>query len=218
MENVEEERDEFHGVGRLVRTEAAHRLLEASGPALLVVGEGLSVEHDLRYGQPAHHTGHQRHSGGDHVEPPGEHRHLIAGPVNLDTGAVQLPLDRRRSDRGQSVGDRGGCRGQHRAHRAKGPDVHPEEGLLPLRERRVGDRPQVTAQRGGSADQSRPDTGRSRHRVHHESFQSALPQLADEEPAQEGLLIARGPPEQFFEQLSPPGLGSGGRECRECAR
>ncbi len=52
------------------------------------------------------------------------------------------------------------------------------------------------------------DAGRRGHRVDHDALQGSLPQLPDQQLAQEPLLDAGGPPEEVRQHAAPRGLGA----------
>ncbi len=101
------------GAGR--RAGGGH--LERLRPAVVAQRDGLAVEHDAAAGEPARDVDELRHPLGDVVERAGEDAHVVAVAVHLHADAVELPLDRRRGDPGERVGDvdRGG--GEHRRER-----------------------------------------------------------------------------------------------------
>ncbi len=90
------------------------------GRPVLVERQRLAVQHERAGGQVAHHGDHLGQAGGDVVEGPGGHEHVVAVAVHLDPDAVELGVDGdlgalRAGHRGRDVG---GARGQHRQHRA----------------------------------------------------------------------------------------------------
>ena len=102
VEQVEQERGEGQGGGQPLHVQAAAdpagRDLERVGPPAGLEGDELAVEHGRPHRQRQGGRHHLGHPGGDVVQGPGEHGHLGPGPVHLDPGAVQLPLDGRLAD------------------------------------------------------------------------------------------------------------------------
>ena len=106
------------------RAEPLHRLLERPRPAVLGDGEGLAVEHDGLDGQGPGQRDDLRDAVGDLPQRPRPHPHLVAAPVHLDAGAVELVLDHdpRVAVRRAQLGQRGvqgvAGRGEHGPQRA----------------------------------------------------------------------------------------------------
>ncbi len=68
--------------------EAAHGVLEQQRPAVNVDRQRLAVQHHALAGQPQGQLDQLGHGGGDVAQAAGEHRDPLAGPMQLDPGAV----------------------------------------------------------------------------------------------------------------------------------
>ena len=148
--------------------------------------------HDL--GQPC----------GDVVEAAGVDRHVVAGAVDLYPGPVQLGLENAlAAESFECIGDSGGGLGQHRSDGLPDPQGELRQRCLSAGQRGCGDGGQVAAQHRGAADGRGRYAGGLGDGVGHHPGESALPQFAAEQTAQERLLGLRCRGEQFGE--SPPG-------------
>ena len=106
MEQVEEVRPD---VGLL-----RHRVLERDRCAVFVDAEHFTVEHGGVDRKPSHPFDHVRNPAGDLVEAARPHPDLVAGLVDLDPDAVELPLDRHPPHLADGVGHALAGRRQHR--------------------------------------------------------------------------------------------------------
>jgi hypothetical protein len=108
--------------------------------------------------------------------------------VNLESRAVELPLDRRRPDASEGVVEVFARLRQHRLDRAEHREPEARETVSPVRDRRRRDRPELAGQHHRAADLRGRDRGRLRDRFDHHALERALSELAEEEPDQESLL------------------------------
>ena len=171
VQHVEEQRRE-RDRARLAGAEARRRDLERLGAAVLAQRDRLAVEHDRADRERAGDGHDLRQAVGDVVERPRVDRHVVAGPVDLDAGAVELPVDRRGRDLADRARDVGRRAGEHRGQRP--PDLE-RDGVEPVAafgERDRGDRAEVAAQhqrapygRGGDARPPSPPRRPSRRRA-----------------------------------------------------
>ncbi|SKZ68534.1 Uncharacterised protein [Mycobacteroides abscessus subsp. abscessus] len=120
MQAVEEERLQQSRI-RLVcgRSEPAHGLLERSRPAVVAEHQRFTVENDCLTGQPEHNLDKVGHPIGHIPQRAGEHPHVTAVTVHLNSCTVEFEVD---NDVGAEVGKRarqvvGGSR-KHRCDRA----------------------------------------------------------------------------------------------------
>ena len=193
VQQVEEERAEQHAGVRRVTAEAAHRVLERARPAVVVQGEGLAVEDGGVARQRPHPLDELGHAVGHLAQRAGPHPDVVAVPVHLDAGAVELELH---GHVGAEVGERGVQRGagagQHRAHRPADLQPHGVERLDPAGQRRRRRLGQPAGEHERPADGGGRDVGRGGDGVQHDALERALAQLAGEQADEELLLVGGG--------------------------
>ncbi len=144
------------------------------------------------------------HRGGHLVEPAGVDPHLVAAPVDLDPGAVELPLDRGLAQFRDRLADVIRAPREHRQHR---PEELDREGTEPRRatgQCRVGHLGEIARHHQRAAHVGRRPVGRARHRFHQQPLERALAQLARDQPAEEALLLRRESQQQLAQQPLPP--------------
>ena len=155
----------------------------------------LAVEDQLARRQRPHRLDDLRHRGGDVVQVAGEDAHLVAGLVDLDARAVELPLERGGAERGERVARRRPPASRASAAPAAAAGsrtarARPRLRSAPPARPRASPPANIAARRTVGRGQLR----RLRDRVEHHAFERALPQLADDQPREEVLLVgaARG--------------------------
>ncbi len=193
--------------------EPAHRHLERVGPPILPQGDHLAIQHnglDLERLQGLNHLGE---TVGDVGQVAGEDPDVVAAPVRLNAGPVDLPLDGRRRERLQRRGD---ALRRLRQHGEQGPQHLQTEflqGCTTPGQGAVRDHPQIGTEQHGPAHQGGWDARRPGYRLNHDALRGALPEVAEDEPNEELLLGLRYLSEQLVEQAAPLGLRawSGGR-------
>ena len=185
-------------------------------PAGVVERDRLAVEDEPPVGQVAHQLDHLGHPDGDLVEAAGPDPDVVAVLVHLHADAVELgvhgdlaveTLERRVEVRR--------ARREHGSHRAHDLEAERAQRLLAVAQRGHRHR------RGRPREHRRPPNtvrchlrGRG-HRVEHQRVESALTELAGDEPAQVGLLVGRGPAEQVAHLLLADRLGAGSGDLAE---
>ena len=156
----------------------------------LVEAQGLAVEHQARGRGGVRTTSTiAGQAVGDVVEVAGEDADLVAVAVDLDAGAVELPLHRRRPAWPPGRRPRRaswppawaapGCSGRSPTPASA---AAPPPGSGQGQRGHVG---QVAGQHGRPADVADGKAGGLGHRVEHHAFEGALAQLAGQRPAQE---------------------------------
>ena len=154
-----------------------------------------------------HHLGYRL---SDVVQLAGEHPHLVARLVNLDTRAVELVLERSLAFLPAQVRQRlphivGGLR-EHRLQRAEQLDTKAGEARRPPGEGSVRHATQIGREHRRPADGPGLEPRRPCDRFRHEPFERPLPQLAHDQVEQEFLLLGRPTREQLAQE---PFLGLG---------
>ena len=145
--------------------------------------------------------------GGDVVEAAGVDRHVVARPVDLDAGPVELGLENSlAAESFECFGDSGRGLGQHRPDGLTDPQGELGQRRLSAGQRGGRDGRQVAAQHRGPADSRGGHARGLGDGVGHHPGERALPQLAAEESAQEGLLGLRCRGEQVRDEPRPAGL------------
>ena len=183
--------------------------LERVRPAVGLQGDQLAVEHGRPDGQGPGDLDHLGHAGGDVVQGAGEHPHLVAVLVELDPGAVQLPLDRSLPHPLHGRLDAGRGRGQHRLEGAADLEVELAQATDAGGQGGLGHRAEGPAQHHGPPHLGPGDPGGLGDGLDHHPLEGALAELAREQPDQEALLGGGRPPEQLAEQPPPLGLRPG---------
>ena len=212
-QTVEEERAQRDALRvELLTPEAAHRVLEAVGAFVLTDADGFAVEDQRVRGEVAHRGDDLGEPFGDVVEVPGVHAHLVVGAVHLDARAVELPFDRGEAGRGERLRHVFRGRRKHRQDRSQHVERDLRERVGATGEREVRGDAQVAAQHGGALHDGTRDVRRAGDRVGHHSFERALPQLAEEQPAEEVGLGGCRAGEQRGEEVAPGAdrTGTGG--------
>ncbi len=141
------------------------------------------------------------HPRGDVVEISREHAHFVAVAVHLDPRPVELPLDRRRSGRGQGFGDGGRARGEHRLHRPQHLEADVDQRRLAHGERAAGGVGEVSSQHRRPADRRGRNGGGLGDRVGHQPRERTLAELTREQAHDEVGLGRRRAREQVAEDL-----------------
>ena len=144
---------------------------------------------------------------GDVVEAAGVDRHVVARAVDLDPGPVELGLEHAlAAESFEGFGDAGRGLGQHRSDGLPDPQGELGQRGFSAGEGRRRDGGQVAAQHRRAPDGRGGNAGGLGDGVGHHPGQRALPQLAPEETAQEGLLGLRRRREQVRDESRPAGL------------
>ena len=210
VEHVEEERGQgelgAQGSDVEAAAEAAHGDLEGVGASLRVQGEHLAVQHELRLGQGQRGLDQLGDRGGHLVQLAREHADLVAAAVDLDPGAVELPLEGGAAQLAEGGGGALGAAGQHGLDRPQELHAEAAERRATHGQGRRGDLAQLAAQHGGSAHLGRREVGCAGDRLDQDALEGALAQLADDEAPEEVLLLGRGAGEQGRQGLEARGL------------
>ena len=195
--------------------EPAHGDLERMRRAVTAEGDRLAVEDDLSDVERSHRFDHFRDSDADVAEVARVHANLVARLVHLDPGAIQLELDRRAAE----IPDRGADAvrrvGQHRLDRRERPDDERGQRGFAFDERRAGDGCQRSREHRGAPHGRWPDVRRAGNRLHQHAFERPLPQLAEQQPCEEVLLVFGRPFEQAPQRFGARPSRPGSRERRD---
>ena len=178
-----EEPDAEPGGG--VGSEGAHRVLEGVGVAVVVDAEHFPVEHQVGVGERAQQGDDVGESVGDIVEVSREEADRVAGSMGLDARPVELPFDRCRSGGRERVGDVSGRGRQHRLDRATHGEAGGVERCGAAGQRQRGCAAEVAGEHGGAPDDLGRDAEGDGDGVGHQSGESALSELAGEDPTDE---------------------------------
>ncbi|MEZ5229125.1 MAG: hypothetical protein R2710_21390 [Acidimicrobiales bacterium] len=116
--------------------EGGHRVLERAWSSIGIEPEHLTVEDDRLDRQRPSNGDHVGKAIGDVVQVAGQDSHLVAGPVHLHPGAIELPLDRGHPDVGDRLARTGGGGGQHRLDPAQHLQPDSGQSLVPIRSER----------------------------------------------------------------------------------
>jgi hypothetical protein len=125
-------------------------------------------------------------------EAAGEDPDVVTVAVHLDSGPVELVLDRRLAGDLQGRDRVGGRGGEHRQDRCAHGEADVRERLGAAGEGGTGGLAEVAGEHGGAPDQRRRDVGCLGDRVEKDAFERAGPHLADEDAGHERLLVRRG--------------------------
>ena len=93
-------------------------------------------------------------------------------------------------------------------NRLKQAEGEPRQRRVAFGQRGAGNRRQRACQHRGAADPARRQRRRARDRLDEHAFESSLPQLAEQQPDQEHLLVRRRAAEQVAQLLRFVGRGS----------
>ena len=210
-ERIEEERVERQSIAHRrdveLASEAAHGDLERLRPAARAQRDRLAVQDRLAHRQALHRGDDLRHGRGHIVQAAAEHAHLAARLVRLDAGAIELVLERRATKRAERILDVGRGLGEHRLDRSEQLDPEAVHACPALRERGLGDHPEVTGHHDGAPDVADREPGGFGDRLDHQAFERALAQLAEQQPDQKILLVGGRAGKQLTQQ--PRALGAG---------
>ncbi len=212
-ECVEEHRGDGDLLGRRrhvhPRADAGGRLLEGAWPPVLVERDHLSVEDEPLGPQLQGDGGEFGEAAGDVVQGAGVDAYVGAVAVDLDADAVQLLLDRTRTQLRHGLRDGGRAVRQHRQDGAA--DGEPEflQGRRPVREQRLGHCLQRSGEHHRPSYVGRGRPGGSGQALHGHRVQGALPDLAGEESEQVALLVLGGRRQQLAHQALAFGLRTG---------
>ena len=200
----------------VVPTERAHRVLEGlrAWRPRATPSTSPSSTNDVA-GQRPRDGDDAGEAVGDVVEVAGVDAHVVAGAVDLDAGAVELPLHRRRAGVAERLGDVGGAGGQHRLDRVSTASRTASSASRALVQRQRGGAAEVAREHRGAPDDGERHVGRLGDGVGHHPGQRALAQLAGEQPADEVRLGLGGAREEVGEQRLArrhrPGAGGAGQ-------
>ena len=131
--------------------------------------------------------------------------------MDLDPGAVQLPLERRLAQLGERVLHGLGGAGEHRQHRPEELHRESRQSARAFGQCGAGNPRKVAGQHRGAANVVGGQAGRPGHGLDHDPFERALAKLAHDEAEQETPLFFAEPREQLAED---PLLGLGGSLAR----
>ena len=181
-------------------SEAPHRDLERLRRTIGPEGYHLAVENQL--------TGRERarglHDLGDGVRHVAkvsrEDTYLVVQLVDLDSGAIELVLDRSLTDLVQRLTEIGSRLGKHRLHRPHRLDDERVDRGSSFGQRSRGDVRQRPRQHGGAPNDRRGNRCGLRHGLEQDALQRPLAKLAEEQPNQKVLLDGGRPPKQLPEQ------------------
>ena len=123
----------------------ARQSLETAAAARLVERDCLAVENHIADVEGAHCFDELRYAGRDVVKSAGEYVHVVAGPMQLNPDAVELPFQchraalRRLREGSHDIG----CRlGEHRQDRSTNLETNGAQGLDTVAQCGCGDRRQ----------------------------------------------------------------------------
>ncbi len=204
VQEVEEKRREGQRLAQPVHlelaAEAAHGGLERVRRPVGPEREDLAFQDQLPRRQRAGGLDQLGHRAGDVVEPAGVDPHLVAAPVDLDPGAVQLELERRLAQLRERVLLVVRRAGEHREHRPEELDRKPGEAGKPVHQRGPGYAGQIARHHDGAAHGLRWQRRGSRHRLQHHRLERTLAQLAGDEAKEEPLLLPGQPRQQLAQE------------------
>ena len=186
--------------------EATHRDLERTRPAVGRERDRLAVEDHLARRQGLHRLDDFRHRRRHFVRAARVDAHLVARLVQLDARTVHLPFECDfAAELRQRFADVGGGLRQHRRDRRQRLQLKLRERRRALGQCSARDRAEILRVHGRAPDLVDGYLGRSGDCIEHDAFERALPQLADQQPDQEFLLVARRTSEQGLQRLRAPG-------------
>ena len=122
--------------------------------------------------------------------------------MHLDTGPVELVLERGLAELGQGFGDVGRGLGEHRLDRPEQLDPEAREPRSSVDERGPRHGGQVAREHRRAAHQVGLESGGPRHGFGHQSLEGPLAQLADQQPEHEFLLVPGRACEQLAQQAA----------------
>jgi hypothetical protein len=167
-------------------------------------GDDLAVEDRFAYGQRAHVLDDLGDRSRDLAQVAREHPDVIAGLVDLNASAIELPFEREIvRDGGPGLVEIGGRLRQHRLDRLKDLNGESLQPRLAVDERRVRHRRKRAGHHRRSPDSGRGYVARAGHRFEQHAFERALSELAHQQPGQEVLFLAGGFAQQIAQQARP---------------
>ncbi len=187
--------------------EAPHGGLEGQGTAVGPERDRLALDDEFRCRESPRRLHQLRDRAGHLVEASGVDPDLVAPPVDLDPGPVELVLHGRLAQLGESLVYVFGTAGKHRQYRLK--ECHGELGQ-PLRsaaQRRGGHGRQVSRHHDRTPHLGGRPAGRACDRLHHQSLERTLPQPSHEQCYEKPLLLHGEARQQVAQQ--PPAHLSG---------
>ena len=209
VEQVEEEERHRelvpHALDLEPATEAPHGGLKGQRRPVGAKRDGLPLEDQLARGERPHRIDQLGHGGGDFVEPAGIDPHLVAAPVDLHPGAVQLVFDRGLPQLAERLGDGLRAPRQHRKHGLEQSHGEGGEARAVAVQRGARDRRKIARHHERASDLSGRTLGRRGDCLDHEPLQGALPELAHDEAGEEALFFL-GESCQELTQESLPGV------------
>ena len=207
VEHIEEERLEPDSRANLITTEAAHRLLEDSGPTVIGDSQRLTIEHHACHRQAADHGDDLRESGRDLVEVAGIDLHVVTDPMDLDPRAVELPFNRRQADGFDRRADRGGCRGEHWLNTPARVQADLGQRCVTALMRNPGDNTQVTGHHRRPAHTRGLQAEGLGDRIGNDPGERTVAHIAEKDPAEELALGGGRLSEEFVQPIDSTLLG-----------
>jgi hypothetical protein len=116
--------------------------------------------------------------------------------MNLDAGAVELPLDCGTSGSGQRLLEALSGLGQHRQYRSQDGQSKTRQPSSALRNGRFGHGTEIAGQHRRSSNIRGGNAGGPGDCLDHHAFEGSLPELAEQKPGEELAFVFGGTPEQ----------------------
>jgi hypothetical protein len=209
MEAVEDEERERNGPTELFdaepATEPAHRHLEWARAVVPVERDHLAVQDGRLHRELPQRIDELGNSTGHVGEVAGEGADVVAAAVKLQPGAVELPLERGRTNPRERILEVVGRLGEHRLERAKQRQPEALERLPASRRGGGRDGAEVGDHHQRAPNIRGRDLGRPRDRLDHHAGERSLAELPREERDEESLLVFGRAREEVL-QLLPPEL------------
>ncbi len=167
-----------HAIDVQFATKSAHGHLEWLGASIRLQTDHFAIQDQTPRRESANQFHYFRYSGGNIIQTSRIDCNLVVGLVYFNSSAVQFVFERRFSQVRQREGRISRGPGQHRLYRAKQLDIVFAETDVAFFGESASHDGDVAGKHNRAADAIQGNAGSFRQRLHHDGFQSALPQFA----------------------------------------